>query len=325
MRLTNTILRNEEGAAGASGIALGDGETAAPEPAPGGEDSGPDSLYGSLFDESTHTLRDGWQDVARDRGLPDAAISHLGRQGFGGQADAILKSALHLAALPGQKIEQWSDGEVDALSESEKNMLVSKLTSRPETAEGYNFELEAIGGQDRPEGFDQHWGELAPRLGLSQAQVEGLVTGTAEWMGKVQADHQQSLATATEASQREITEHFQAEWGEDYPQRKAVVEQWVSDHLDLENNPLHQAMVNDKQALELIARDAMGIAQGRREGSLPSEDNASPTGQTWDQQYEDFQKEHGGGAAWRMAAPEVVKRGNYLARMAAEEANRRAR
>ena len=338
---TTRILSEESGAESGSGggggspTALGDppgdSETASaaaegsgqPEGG-GGQGESPASLWGRLFDQSTNTLRNGWQDVAREAQLPDAAINYLGREGFNGKGDEILKSALNLANVTGKRVEQLTDGEIDALGDAERRGLMKKLQRIPESPDGYNLDVQAFEAYGLNDESKAELAKAAHEIGVTQAQLEKLAEVNANLAQQGAEAQQASAQEAAAANRQEIQTYFQAKWGDDYSINKTLVEAHVEKVLDLENNPAHRALVNDRVGLELLYNDAKAKALGRGEGAFPSGGEQNQAGR-WQDQFEKFKEQHGGGTNWMTGSQEVVEQGNYLAKMAAKEHERLSR
>ena len=317
------ILRSEEGAApSGGGGGFGEGAAVVEPPAPpegGGQPDNP-SLWGSLFDSTTNTLRDGWQDTARDAGLPDASINYLGRDGFQGKGDEILKSALNLAQLPGKRIEDWQEADFGALDPDARDTLTRKLNNVPAEPGDYDFDIESLQGQELSDDFKGFWAAKAHEAGIDQAAFEKMFAANKEWSGLISEAQEAAQVEADKQALDSLNAHFRGKWGPQFDANVQAVESWGKENLDTENNPVHRAMMMDPVAVSLIHGHIHAVATGRSEGSLPGNAGASSGGQSYQDQFDAFLAKHG--SNYTSKGEEIAAQGKYLATLAQQEAAR---
>lgn len=284
----------EMGVVTESGTALSS-EHAPSDPAPAETPASPaapaavmgSELTGKLFDPTTGNLRDNYAEVAAANGL-EGAVGFMGRDGFGGSLDNVLKGALNLVPLSGKKVEQWGDAEIGALSDTERQAMLSKLSPIPADAGGYEFEaIEAFKDAELPEGFAGHWGEAAHAAGLTQEQLAILAGANAKWNEGQNEAAQALSAQNSQQNAAAITEHFQKEWGTDYGANKTAVEVWAEHNLDADD-PATQVLLQSKTGLDMIYRIAKAEAAGRAEGKIPGNDPNVSFGHGDEQEFDDF-------------------------------------
>ena len=260
------------------------------------------TLAAQLF-QSTGELREDYGEILDKAGLSEHA-STIQRNNT---IDNLLKAGLNATQLIGKKVDRFSPEEIAGMNPEARQALIGKLNQAPETPDGYSFEGEEFEGVHPEAG--EFWGETLKNAGISQQQLGMLFPKMAEWQQKLTGDGQAMTETQQQQLVTANTQHFQAEWGDDYGTNKVLVEAQAEKDLDPEN-PVHIAFLQTKEGIQIMHERAIAQARALGEGSYPKGNNQNQ-GERPQQELARLQKEN---PNWR-ESPEIKNRMETLAKI----------